>query len=70
VNCERPDRDVPGIICGHPLPCPYHTVVLDKNEAGMPQVRVPASIVPRVSKKTLETLKDVSRAIHEDERKL
>jgi hypothetical protein len=27
--CKQPDRDVPGIVCGHPLPCPYHTAVID-----------------------------------------
>ncbi|MBA7496139.1 hypothetical protein ES702_06737 [subsurface metagenome] len=26
MNCNRPDKDVPGLICGHPLPCPFHTV--------------------------------------------
>lgn len=27
--CQQPDRDVPGIKCGYPLPCPHHTVTLD-----------------------------------------
>ncbi len=27
--CNRPDRDSPGIPCGYPLPCPWHTTVLD-----------------------------------------
>ena len=29
MNCKHPDRDVPGIVCGYPLPCPYHTVIID-----------------------------------------
>ncbi len=29
MSCERPDRDVPKLVCGHPLPCPYHTVIID-----------------------------------------
>ena len=29
TNCQRPDRDAPGIVCGHPLPCPYHTVIIE-----------------------------------------
>lgn len=29
LSCNRPDRDVPGIECGYPLPCPHHTLVLD-----------------------------------------
>ena len=28
-QCVQPDRDVPGILCGYPLPCPYHTIVID-----------------------------------------
>jgi hypothetical protein len=30
--CKRPDRDAPKLTCGHPLPCPHHTlVVLEKD---------------------------------------
>lgn len=28
-TCTKPDRDVPKLVCGYPLPCPHHTVVLD-----------------------------------------
>lgn len=24
ATCQAPDRDVPGITCGYPLPCPHH----------------------------------------------
>lgn len=27
-KCSAPDRHVPGLKCGYPLPCPYHTVVV------------------------------------------
>lgn len=30
-TCARPDRDVPGLECGYPLPCPHHTVVVNYN---------------------------------------
>ncbi len=23
--CQRPDRDAPKLVCGYPLPCPWHT---------------------------------------------
>ncbi len=26
-TCQKPDRDVPKLICGHPLPCPHHREV-------------------------------------------
>jgi hypothetical protein len=27
--CQQPDRDSPGMKCGYPLPCPFHTAVID-----------------------------------------
>ncbi len=27
--CDKPDRDVPRMKCGYPLPCPYHTAIID-----------------------------------------
>ena len=26
--CSVPDRDVPALVCGHPLPCPHHTTIV------------------------------------------
>lgn len=26
VMCMAPDRDVPALICGYPLPCPHHNL--------------------------------------------
>ena len=28
-TCRHPDRDEPKLMCGYPLPCPHHTVVID-----------------------------------------
>ena len=28
-TCKKKDHDGFDLICGHPLPCPYHTVVID-----------------------------------------
>lgn len=36
--CQQPDRDVPKLTCGYPLPCPHHTLVLQADG----RVRVPA----------------------------
>ena len=30
-NCTQPDRDEPGLVCGYPLPCPWHTIMIDEN---------------------------------------
>lgn len=29
--CNKPDHDEPRITCGYPLPCPWHTVIVDLN---------------------------------------
>jgi hypothetical protein len=36
LSCKQPDRDEPRLVCGYPLPCPYHTVIVTET-----QVRVP-----------------------------
>lgn len=28
--CDKPDRDSPGTRCGYPMPCPFHTFVIDE----------------------------------------
>lgn len=40
MNCKAPDRDVPSMVCGYPLPCPHHTIELD---VGAGQLVVPAA---------------------------
>lgn len=30
--CTNPDHDNPNLICGHPLPCPHHTLVMNEDE--------------------------------------
>ena len=29
LTCKHPDRDIAKLLCGYPLPCPWHTVTLD-----------------------------------------
>ncbi len=36
-TCAQPDRHEPRIRCGYPLPCPYHTLVV---EAGRRRSRI------------------------------
>jgi hypothetical protein len=57
LRCQRPDRDVPGIVCGYPLPCPHHTfIIFDYLSFEKPKGL-------KVDKKTLERLKDIARAV-------
>lgn len=43
LTCERPDRDAPKLVCGYPLPCPHHTVVVDIQAR---QVTLPPEVHP------------------------
>ncbi len=45
VRCERPDRHVPKLMCGHPLPCPHHTVVIDGDRMKLPSEPVGVATV-------------------------
>ena len=65
MMCRQPDRDVPGIVCGYPLPCPWHTVILHADKEP-PTMEVPLTVAPDVPKaKTLKRLKDIGRIIAE-----
>lgn len=39
-TCRHPDRDQPKMLCGYPLPCPWHTVTLDLG-ANPPTMTIP-----------------------------
>jgi len=40
LTCKHPDRDSPKLLCGYPLPCPWHTVIIDTT-AKPPTVTIP-----------------------------
>ena len=63
-TCNKPDRDVPSIVCGYPLPCPYHTVTVhaDKNP---PTVEVPATIPKAADPRILNKIKRIAKIIAE-----
>jgi hypothetical protein len=29
LTCRHPDRDCAKLLCGYPLPCPWHTAIID-----------------------------------------
>ncbi len=65
-HCKCPDRDVAGLICGCPLPCPWHTLTIDTT-SDPPALKVPITSEPAHDPKLLSTLKDIGRAIIETE---
>jgi hypothetical protein len=74
-NCEKTDHDFPnGLMrggklvfmkCGHPLPCPWHTVVIDT--AG-PRVHIPetAGLTQPQRRKIRELAVQISDALEDE----
>jgi len=59
--CAQPDVDAPKLECGHPLPCPRHTLILDPRQG---TVGVPANVI--VGPVTQARLHEVLDAIEDD----
>ena len=57
-TCKQPDRDAPKMVCGYPLPCPHHAVVMGTGKLTIPH-RSPAA----VSRTTRQRVKAVHRAL-------
>ena len=63
MNCQQPDRDNPKLKCGYPLPCPWHTAVLDL-KSDPPRVVIPITS-STMDKLKLRRLRDVGRFLAE-----
>ena len=57
--CKRPDRDVPSIECGYPMPCPYHTVIVEQKTG---KITYPTE---DIDEKTKEKIKDIANVLKE-----
>ena len=64
THCNKPDRDVPAIVCGYSLPCPYHTAIIhaDKNP---PTVEIPVTFPELARPKNLNALKKIAQALED-----
>lgn len=58
LTCSKPDRDEPGMICGYPLPCPWHSAVIDLS-SDPPRVIMPLTALP----KTMRRVKEIGEAL-------
>ena len=38
--CQQADRDVPKLKCSYPLPCPWHTAIIDLSDEPA-ELRIP-----------------------------
>ena len=60
LNCRKPDHDVPALTCGQPLPCPFHTVLID-TEPSPPTITEP--VTAGLSPLERARLREVANAI-------
>lgn len=58
--CEKPDRDIPRLTCGHPLPCPYHTVTIDLSAEPHTIIE---PITANISSKARARLRRIAKAV-------
>ncbi len=68
MNCKKPDRNIPELICGHPLPCPWHTVTVDTTKEP-PIIQIPTTVDRPINKDQLEKLKEIANIIAEKDEK-
>lgn len=40
LTCKKPDHDGFDLVCGCPLPCPYHTAIIDVSSVPA-ELRIP-----------------------------
>ena len=63
TTCRHPDKDVPGLKCGHPLPCPWHTATIVP-DADPPMVDTRAA---DVTPGTVAHLFNIAHALREED---
>lgn len=56
TTCQQPDRHEAGLVCGYPLPCPHHTVVIDATD--MPALVTGAEHLPGSVRRKLQQIGD------------
>ena len=50
-TCEKPDIDSPGLICGYPIPCPHHTVIIDTTKDQRTKLQIKLDNIKNVIKR-------------------
>ncbi len=60
LTCKHPDRDCPKLMCGYPLPCRYHTAIIDMTTEP-PTVTIP--VTARAAWNTRDRLAEIAEAV-------
>lgn len=58
LTCGKPDRDVAALVCGYPIPCPWHTTVMNQHGDIV--------IAPITTIEKAEKLVEISEALDDD----
>jgi len=60
MTCRHPDKDCAKLLCGHPLPCPWHTarIELDKDP---PEVVIP--LTAKAAFRHRQTLAEIAEVL-------
>lgn len=62
LSCKRGDREVPELVCGRLLPCPWHTAIIDLSPTPA-TVTVPVTATRGINPVMLGLLKQIARDI-------
>lgn len=60
LTCKHPDRDCPKLLCGYPLPCPYHTAILHGDKQP-PTIEIPITATEALQHRA--TLADIIKVM-------
>jgi len=60
LTCKAPDKDAPKLFCGHPLPCPWHTAIIDISEEPA-ELRIP--ITAKAALKGKHHIEDIAAVL-------
>lgn len=50
-TCEKPDMDVPKLTCGYPIPCPYHTTIINTTKDNRNKSQIKLDNIKNIVKK-------------------
>ena len=60
-TCRHPDRDQPKMLCGYPIPCPWHTAIIHAEKTPI-TVEIPIHSDVLKCPESLGRLGDLARA--------
>lgn len=60
THCNQRDHDGFDLVCGYPLPCPWHTVIIHADKTP-PTVEIPTTA--RGTRRTARKLRKIAQAV-------